>query len=61
MVAKLESALQAAMKDPGIVARLNELDVQPTFAGAAEARKWLAKDVAKFSRIIKSAGLAVTQ
>jgi len=59
VVAKLESALQTAMKDPEIVRKLNDLDVQPTFVGSSDARKWLEKDVAKFGKVIKAAGLAV--
>ncbi|WP_208513396.1 Bug family tripartite tricarboxylate transporter substrate binding protein [Variovorax paradoxus] len=61
VIAKLESALQTTMKDPEIVKKLNDLDVQPTFVGSAEARKWLEKDVTKFSKVIKAAGLAVQQ
>mgnify|MGYP002005393611 CR=1 FL=1 len=61
VIARLESALQTTMKDPEIVKKLNDLDVQPTFVGSAEARKWLEKDVTKFSKVIKAAGLAVQQ
>jgi tripartite-type tricarboxylate transporter receptor subunit TctC len=59
VIAKLESALQTTMKDPDVIRRLNDLDVQPTFVGSSDARKWLEKDVIKFSKVIKSAGLAV--
>jgi tripartite-type tricarboxylate transporter receptor subunit TctC len=61
VIAKLEAALQTAMKDADIVRKLNDLDVQPTFVGASDARKWLEKDVAKFSKVIKTSGLAVQQ
>jgi len=61
VIAKLEAALQATMKDPDVVKKLDDLDVQPTFVSASEARKWLEKDVAKFSKVIKAAGLATQQ
>lgn len=61
VIAKLEAALQTAMKDADIVRKLNDLDVQPTFVGSSDARKWLEKDVAKFSKVIKASGLAVQQ
>jgi len=61
VIAQLEAALRTAMKDADIVRKLNDLDVQPTFVGAADAGKWLEKDVAKFSNVIKAAGLAVPE
>ncbi|AGU53528.1 putative Bug-like extra-cytoplasmic solute receptor, TTT family [Variovorax paradoxus B4] len=61
VVAKLEAALQTTMKDAEIVRKLNDLDVQPTFVGSSDARKWLEKDVTKFSKVIKAAGLTVQQ
>jgi tripartite-type tricarboxylate transporter receptor subunit TctC len=61
VIAKLEAALQTTMRDPDIVKKLNDLDVQPTFVGSSDARKWLEKDVTKFSKIIKAAGLSVPQ
>lgn len=61
VVAKLEGALRTAMKDPVIVKKLNDLDVQPGFVGSADALKWLNTDVEKFSKIIKKSGLAVGQ
>lgn len=61
VVRKLEAALQTAMKDPAVVKKLDDLDVQPTFVKSADAVKWLNKDVEKFSKIIRKAGLAVAQ
>ena len=61
VVHKLEAALQTAMKDPAVVKKLDDLDVQPTFVSATDAVKWLNKDVEKFSKIIKKSGLAVAQ
>jgi len=61
VVRKLEAALQTAMKDPAVVKKLDDLDVQPTFVSSTDAVKWLNKDVEKFSRIIRKAGLAVSQ
>jgi tripartite-type tricarboxylate transporter receptor subunit TctC len=61
VIAKLEAALQTTMKDADIVKKLNDLDVQPTFVGSSDAKKWLEKDVDKFSKVIKAAGLAVHQ
>ncbi len=57
IIKRLETAVQAAMKDPAIVKRLEEIDVQPTYVGAAETKKWLEADVAKFSKLIKESGL----
>lgn len=55
---KLEDAVRTAMQDPAIIKRLEEIDVQPTFVGSRETRKWLEDDVRKFTMIIRDAGLA---
>ncbi len=55
---KLEDAVRTAMQDPAILKRLEEIDVQPTFVGSRETRKWLEDDVRKFTMIIRDAGLA---
>jgi tripartite-type tricarboxylate transporter receptor subunit TctC len=61
VVHKLEAALQKAMKDPAVVKKLDDLDVQPTFVNSSDAVNWLNQDVEKFSKIIKKSGLAVAQ
>ena len=58
VVKKLESALRTVMKDPSVLKKLNDLDVEPTFVGAGAARKWLSADIAKYSALIRTAGLA---
>jgi tripartite-type tricarboxylate transporter receptor subunit TctC len=58
-VQKLESAIQSVMSEPGVIAGLNDLDVQPAFLKAADAQKWLEGDVKKLSALIQSSGLAV--
>jgi tripartite-type tricarboxylate transporter receptor subunit TctC len=59
IVQKLESAIQSVMSEPGVIASLNDLDVQPAFVKAADAQKWLDADVKKLSALIQSSGLAV--
>jgi tripartite-type tricarboxylate transporter receptor subunit TctC len=59
VVQKLEAAIQSVMSEPGVIASLNELDVQPAFVKAADAQKWLEGDVKKLSALIQSSGLAV--
>jgi tripartite-type tricarboxylate transporter receptor subunit TctC len=59
IVQKLESAIQSVMSEPGVIAGLNDLDVQPAFLKAADAQKWLEGDVKKLSALIQSSGLAV--
>lgn len=54
---RLEGAFRDAMNDPAIMKSLNDLEVQPTFVGSAEARKWLEGDVKKLSAVIRDAGL----
>jgi len=61
VLAKLEEALQKALQDPEIRNKLEELDVQPTFAAGAATREWLEQDVRKFEGIIRNAGMAVAQ
>ena len=57
VIAKLESALRATMKAPAVIKKLNDLDVQPTFVDSSNATKWFEENVAKYSALIKSAGL----
>lgn len=61
VVSKLESAVRTAMQDPAVIERLEKIDVQPTFLGAAETAQWLKDDVAKYTAIIREAGLASAQ
>jgi tripartite-type tricarboxylate transporter receptor subunit TctC len=58
---KLENAVRAAMEDPAVMHRLEEIDVQPVFVGSRETQKWLEEDVRKFSTIIREAGLVAEQ
>ena len=53
----LENAVRTAMQDPAVIRRLEEIDVQPTFVGAAETQKWLEDDVRKFSTLIRETGI----
>lgn len=57
VISKLESALRTTMKDPEVIKKLNDLDVEPTFVDSSDAKKWLGKDVAKYSKLIVAAGL----
>jgi tripartite-type tricarboxylate transporter receptor subunit TctC len=58
---KLEAALQSVMTDPAVLAKLNEIDVQPTFVKAEDAQKWLDEDVRKLSPIVRGTGLAIAR
>jgi len=61
VLSKLEDTLRKSMKDPQVHAKLEKLDVQPTFVDRASTTKWLKQDVQKFEGIIRNAGLAVSQ
>lgn len=61
VLAKLEEALQRSLQDPEIRNKLEELDVQPTFADSTATKKWLEQDVHKFESVIRNAGMAVSQ
>lgn len=61
ILAKLEDAIQKSMQDPEVRKKLEELDVQPTFANMAATREWLEQDVRRFEKVIRGAGMAVTQ
>ena len=59
VLARLEAAFRTALADPGVVKKLEELDVQPSFLGSRDTQKWLEDDVRKYSAIVREAGLAL--
>jgi len=59
VVAKLNSALQAALKDPKVIERLAALGTEPVpleFATPAALKSHLTAEVAKWSPVIKASG-----
>jgi len=60
VITKLESALALALKDPVVTKKLEDLDIQPVFMNSKATRKWLDEDVRKFTGVVKTAGLALT-
>lgn len=59
-LAKLGAALEAALKDPQVLARFTDLGTTPYpegRRGAAEARAQLESEVAKWGRVIREAGI----
>jgi tripartite-type tricarboxylate transporter receptor subunit TctC len=60
VIAKLNTAVRAALKDPGFRQRVKELgaDVVPESKQTPEGlRTWLASEIDRFSPVIKSAGV----
>jgi tripartite-type tricarboxylate transporter receptor subunit TctC len=57
VVAKLESALQKAIKDPGVSAKLKNMAVTPGGTSSAEFRAMIDKDIAGYETVIKAANL----
>lgn len=61
VIAKLEGAFRQVMKDPVVLNKLEELDIQGVFLDSKETRRWLEDDVKKFSTVIREAGLGTTK
>jgi len=57
VTARLQKAVQAALKDPETVERLKALDITPEYAGGAELRAHVENDIKNWTAFIKSAGL----
>lgn len=57
VVAKLESAAIGAVQSPGVRDKLSGLGFEPTGNPATEFSKFIAVEVAKYSRIIKEANI----
>ena len=57
VTAKLQKAVQDALKDPELVARLKALDITPEYAGGAELKARVANDIKNWTAFIQSAGL----
>ncbi|MBL0420577.1 tripartite tricarboxylate transporter substrate binding protein [Ramlibacter sp. AW1] len=59
ILAKLESAVLGAMRDPVVRKKIEELDIEVLDMGSAETRKWLEDDVKRLSAVIQKAGLTL--
>lgn len=57
VIAKLEGAFQQVLRDPGVLRKLEELDIQPAFRGSQAMRVWLEEDVAKYTALIRQVGI----
>ncbi len=55
-VARLASAVQAAMADPGLQAKFRAARMVPVSASAAQTRQWLAQYQARWEPVIKASG-----
>jgi tripartite-type tricarboxylate transporter receptor subunit TctC len=59
IVMKVNAAMQAALKDPAVIARMTDLaaEVTPASKQTPEAHKaFLASEVEKWGKVIKAAG-----
>ncbi len=59
ILAKLEATLQKALQDNEVRQKLEDIDAPPEFLNSRETREWLDRDVRKYEKIIRDAGLAV--
>jgi tripartite-type tricarboxylate transporter receptor subunit TctC len=57
VVAKLEKALNEAIADPGVAAKLKALAVNPGGATPAEFKRIIESDIVKFGDVVKAANL----
>lgn len=57
VTAKLQKAVQEALKDPELVERLKALDITPEYAGGPELKAHVENDIKNWTAFIKSAGL----
>jgi tripartite-type tricarboxylate transporter receptor subunit TctC len=57
IVAKLEKALNEAIRDPGVSAKLKNMAVDPGGGSPAEFRKLIDSDIIKFGAVVKAANL----
>ncbi len=54
---KLETAIRAAVKDPGVSKKLHDMAVNPGGNASAEFRQMIDGDIVKFSEVAKAANL----
>ena len=57
IVAKLEKTLSEAIRDPGVSAKLKNMAVDPGGGPAAEFRRMIDADIAKYTEVVKAANL----
>ena len=58
IVARLSREIAAGLADPGLVARFAEVGAVPLRLSSDEMRAAIARDVAKWARVVKTAGIA---
>ena len=61
IVAKLNAALNAVLKDPKLQARIDELGAEPMPMTPAEFGKLVASETDKWAKVIKTAGIKIQQ
>jgi tripartite-type tricarboxylate transporter receptor subunit TctC len=54
---ELQDATAAALKDPEIQARLNNMGMRPSYLNSAEFGKTLVDDAARWSAIVRASGI----
>ena len=59
IVEKLNTSITAAIADPALKPRLLNLGVEPTPMSAADFRKFVAEEIAKYAKVIQFAGIKV--
>ena len=59
VVAKLSSAMAAAIKRPDVRERFAQLGIDPVGNSPAEFRKFLENEVAKWAKVIKTANVKI--
>jgi tripartite-type tricarboxylate transporter receptor subunit TctC len=59
LVARLERTLQAILRQPDVIRRMEELDADPRPGDSASFRAFWAEEVARYGRIIASSGIKV--
>ncbi|MCK9508516.1 MAG: tripartite tricarboxylate transporter substrate-binding protein, partial [Pigmentiphaga sp.] len=57
VVNRLNQAVTAALKDPGVIERMRALGADPRPTSPAEFRSMIANDVSKWGDIVKRTGL----
>jgi len=57
IIAAAQSAFRRVYDDPGIQQKLGPLGIDPLWGSPAEVSQWIERDLAKWTRVIKTAGI----
>ena len=61
IIDRWNSLLQDILRRPAAVERFKILDIQASFTGPEHARDWISSNSAKWSEVIKAAGISINQ